>query len=183
MLKKLLTIPPVFCVLWLIGPAPAWADDARMSDFFGDYSGRTISSTEGDLSERDLSVSIKGEKKGFVVDWTTVTYNASGKSKRKSYSITFLPTARDSIFASAMKKNAFGAQVPLDPIKGEPYVWGRISGQTLTVYALHITDDGGYEMQVTDRTLNGDGLDLRFSRVRDGKPLMEITGTLVRTGS
>ena len=43
-----------------------------------------------------------------------------------------------------------------------------------------VTDDGGYEMQVYDRTLTGDGMDLNFTRVRDGKTLKNITGSLLK---
>jgi hypothetical protein len=79
-----------------------------------------------------------------------------------------------------MHRDVFGYSGPLDPLKGEPYVWARIAGSTLTVYTLRIIDDGGYEIQTFDRTLTSDGLDLRFSRQRDGKVLQPITGTLKR---
>ena len=79
-----------------------------------------------------------------------------------------------------MKKNVFGKSVPLDPIKGEPYVWARIHGKTLTVHAMMVTDDGVYEMQVYDRTITGNGMDLKFSRVRDGKTPKLITGSLLK---
>jgi len=45
---------------------------------------------------------------------------------------------------------------------------------------LVITDEGGYEIQVYDRTLIAEGMSLRFSRVRDGKVLKQINGTLER---
>ena len=130
------------------------------------------------LSKRDLSVSIQPKDKGFTLKWTTVTHKKAGKAKRKAYSIDFRPSARPTIFASAMRRNKFGGSVPLDPLKGEPYVWGRLHGSTLTVHALMITDDGGYEIQVYERTLTETGLDLTFSRIRDGEQLKLIKGTL-----
>ena len=48
------------------------------------------------------------------------------------------------------------------------------------MYALHITESGGYEMQTYARTLVEDGLLLRFSRNRDGVQLREVTGSLKR---
>ena len=158
--------------------APAQAQDKPFSAFFGEYEGSSISSTEQGLSKRDLSVSIQPKDKGFTLKWTTVTYKKAGKAKRKAYSIDFRPSARPTIFASAMRKNKFGGSVPLDPLKGEPYVWGRLHGSTLTVHALMITDDGGYEVQVYERTLTETGLDLTFSRIRDGEQLKLIKGTL-----
>ena len=47
----------------------------------------------------------------------------------------------------------FGHQVPLDPLKGDPYVWCRIVGRVLTLYSLQITDDGGYDLQIYERTV------------------------------
>lgn len=148
--------------------------------FIGDYTGHSIAS-ESELDKRDLGVSIKKKKKGFSVTWTTITQRASGKTKKKTYSIDFQSTKRDSIYASAMKTDVFGGRVPLDPIKGDPYVWARIDGNTLTVHAMIVTDDGGYEMQVYDRTLSDGGLKLKFSRIRDGQPLKLIEGTLIRS--
>ena len=174
---------PFFALLiWLIGFLPARADEISLGDFCGDYEGQTISSTEDGLSKRDLSVSISDCDKGFTVNWTTVTHKSDGRLKRKSYTINFRPTDRETVFASAMRTNMFGGKVPLDPLKGDPYVWARVSGKTLTVFALIVTHAGGYEMQVYDRTIVGDGLDLKFSRFRDGVQLRQITAKLIKTG-
>lgn len=159
----------------------ARATDTSISAFFGQYAGQAISSTEEGLSKRDLSVQIRDAGYGaFTADWITFTRKDSDKRKRKSYSITFRPTNRTGIFGSAMRSDKFGNTVPLDPLTGDPYVWARLHQKTLTIHALHITEDGGYEMQVYARTLVADGLELRFSRIRDGKQMKEITGTLVR---
>ncbi len=157
----------------------AFAESRALKDFFGDYIGRSISHIGEGLSERDLSVTIRAfKKKGFTVDWTTVSRKSDGRTTSKSYSVNFLPVKRKGMFASAMRNDMFGKPVPLDPIKGDPYLWARIGGETLTVYALLIVDQGGYEMQVYERTLTADGLALRFSRVRNGHQLKLITGTL-----
>ena len=161
--------------------APAQASDAAIDAFFGRYSGSAISTSDEGLSKRDLSVHIDDAGAGaFSLDWITFTRKADGRRKRKSYSITFKPTKRENIYASAMQRDKFGNAVPLDPLKGEPYVWARIQGKTLTVHALHIIEDGGYELQIYERTLREKGLDLRFSRIRNGEQLRVITGSLVR---
>lgn len=158
---------------------PASSAEASIKAFYGKYTGQAVTSGEDEVSKRDLSIHIKPAGKGrFTIDWVTFTRSASGK--RKEYTITFKPSERENVFASAMKKNLFGKSVPLDPLKGEPYVWARVHGRTLTVNALIITDDGGYEMQVYDRTLTEDGMDLKFFRVRDGKTLKLITGSLLK---
>lgn len=148
--------------------------------FFGNYTGKTDSTVKGDKSSRMVDLSIVEFKKGFQVNWTTTTQKASGKSKKKSYSINFIPTHREKIYSSAMKTNLFGGQIALDPLKGDPYMWARIVDKTMTVYALHVTDDGGYELQVYNRTLTDTGLDLKFSRIRDGQPMRSFKGLLVK---
>jgi hypothetical protein len=45
-------------------------------------------------------------------------------------------------------------------------------------YALFVTENGGYEMQTYEYTLVPGGLDLRYSRVRDGEVLRTVTGKL-----
>jgi hypothetical protein len=175
-------VPYFSLLIWLICLFPALADGVPLGGFCGDYEGQTISSTENGLSKRDLSVSIRDCDKGFTVNWTTITHKRDGRLKRKSYTIDFRPTERETVFASAMRTNMFGGKVPLDPLKGDPYVWARVSGATLTVFALIVTHDGGYEMQVYDRTIAENGLDLKFSRFRDGVQLKQITGKLIRTG-
>jgi len=157
--------------------APATAIDA----FYGTYEGHTISDDGEGLSKRDLGVEIVPLDRGFRLTWTTVKHRADGRAQRKSYTIDFRATRRDGVYASAMRINKFGSRVPLDPMKGEPFVWARLAGQTLTVYALMIDDNGVYEMQVYDRTVTDAGLDLEFNRYRDGVKLRTITGTLVRT--
>ncbi len=72
----------------------------------------------------------------------------------------------------------FGNAVPLDPLKGDPYVWARVEGDTLTVFALHVLEDGGYEMQTYARKRIPEGIDLKYSRIRDGETLRTVEGTL-----
>jgi hypothetical protein len=158
------------------------AEEVSIAAFFGEYEGQSITSTDEGLSVRDLSVVIKERKDGFNLEWTTITVNVDGMNKRKSYDIDFRSTPRDDIYASEMRRDKFGGQVPLNPLKGDPYVWARQEGGTLTVYAMVITEDGSYEMQQYDRKLTEDGLDLAFSRIRDGEQLKVIKGTLKRVG-
>ena len=79
-----------------------------------------------------------------------------------------------------MRKNLFGQTVPLDPLKGDPYVWARIVGDELRVHALIIREDGGYKLLSYDRVLTEIGLDLYYSRIRVGELLRVVTGTLKR---
>ena len=53
-------------------------------------------------------------------------------------------------------------------------------GQTLTVHTLVITADGGYEMQVYDRTLSALGMNLEFIAFRNGESRRTAKGRLVK---
>ena len=172
------------CLLAGASTASADTPDRPLKDFFGDYVGRSISTVEPGLSERDLAVNIKPYKdNGFTVSWTTLIRKKNAEWSRKSYTINFGPTKRPGIYGSEMRSNMFGGAVPLDPLQGEPFFWARINGNTLTVYALIIREDGGYEIQTYDRTWTPKGLELKFTRFRNGEPLKLITGLLERTGS
>ncbi len=154
---------------------------ADVSRFVGVYEGSAdVISADGSARPRDMSVTIDEVRGGFRVSWTSTTYRANGSAKEKSYTIDFLPSERDGVYASAMKRNVFGHDVQLDPMKGEPYVWSRIEGDMLTVYSMFVTEGGGYEIQQFDRTLTEGGLNLDFKNVRNGEILRTVSTFLER---
>ena len=164
--------------LWFAFASAALADIGR---FAGTYTGAAdVVLADGSVRQRDMSVEISETKTGFSVAWRTTTYRDDGRSKEKSYEIEFLPSVRDGIFAAAMTRNVFGHSVQQDPMKGEPYVWARIIGDTLTVYSLFVNNDGGYELQQFDRTLAEGGLMLEFSAILNGAKRAGVQTLLLR---
>ena len=166
----------LFATMMSVAVGHAAGSDVKA--FFGDYEGEAVTDYEGELTKRDLRVKISPTENGFTVNWISVTKRPNGKLKRKEYSIDFHPTRRDKIYRSGEREDMFGNAVPLDPLKGDPYVWARVHEDTLTVYALHVLEDGGYEMQTYARTRIPEGLDLKYLRVRDGEVLRAVKGTL-----
>lgn len=163
-------------LLTTLSGLPAAAAD--IADFFGTFTG-TAKITENETEEdRDMSVTIEETNKGFQISWTSIIYKADGRTKENNYNILFVPTQRDGIYASAMKANVFGKAVPLDPLKGDPYVWSRLSGDTLSVFSLLIDENGNYMVQEYHRTLAEGGLDLEYRRFRDGQALKSINAFL-----
>lgn len=143
--------------------------------FVGDYSGSAdVIMSDGSVLKRDMSVSIRTTKEGFSVKWISVSYLGTGV-REKSYEIAFLPTDRSGVFSAGMTRNVFGHAVQLDPMKGEPYVWARIIGDTLTVFSLFVDAQGGYEIQQYDRTLVEGGLQLDFQRFDNGVPQKAVS--------
>ncbi len=94
---------------------------ADFDPFVGHYAGSTtiVGNTEGTANGREITVDISEHKKGFRINWST-TKAKSGKSKE--YTIDFVPTKRDHIYAAAQKVNVFGGKQPLDPLQGNPYM-------------------------------------------------------------
>jgi hypothetical protein len=170
----------LFMVLGLLWGGAGAVQADQIDRFLGVYSGTVELEIDGVTAQREVNVDIKAADKGFVVDWSTITFRADEPSKVKSYSIQFEPSERDGIFSAAMATNVFGKAVPLDPMKGQPYVWGRIVGDTLTIFSLYVANDGSYEMQQFDRTLVAGGLQLEFRSVRDGAIVREISTFLKR---
>lgn len=177
-MNKLLLCALVLCATMALA-ATAAAADLGVEAFFGEYEGDTVMDFDGELRKRDLQVKISPHENGFTVSWISVTRKANGKLKRKEYSIDFLPTRRGNIYRSGERKDFFGNAVPLDPMKGDPYVWARLDEDTLTVFALHVLEDGGYEMQTYARRRIPGGLDLKYSRIRDGEMLRTVNATLI----
>lgn len=159
----------------------ALAARADVARFVGSYEGSAeVSSADGSSHKRDMSVEIAETDEGFSVAWTSTTYRPDGSSKDKSYAIEFLASDRGDVYASAMKRNVFGHDVQLDPMKGEPYVWSRIDGDMLSVYSLFVAEDGGYEIQQFNRTLTEGGLDLDYKSVRNGEIQRTVSTFLER---
>ena len=167
----------VISLLFLFASAGFAAD---IDPFVGNYTGFAEFESGGETARRDMSVEIAGNDDGFEITWKSVTYKPDGRTKEKEYNIMFVPTRREGIFSSAMGTNVFGKAVPLNPMKGDPYVWSRITGDTFTVFSLLIGEDGGYEMQEYNRTLAERGLELDYQRIRNGEKLKKINAFLAK---
>ena len=179
--NRLRQIPLLFGLLAIaativvgIAPVRAQGGGAEFAPFIGQYTGQTVFASDKGLTLRDLDVVITRDGPGFAVGWTTVTQKPSGKVTRKKYITAFRPTDKTGVYLPADQVRG----IKLDPLKGEPRVWARIKSDTLSVYAVIITEDGGYEMQTYDRKIVPGGMELNFSRVRDGKNLKEIRARL-----
>ncbi|MDF3416017.1 hypothetical protein HKX54_16230 [Sulfitobacter sp. M57] len=153
---------------------------AEIDRFEGTFTGQAEFTVNGAAQKRDMSTTIKAQNDGFVLSWTSVTFRSDGRTKEATYTIQFVPSARDNIFQSAMKKNLFGKATPLDPLQGEPFVWARFEGDMFSVFSLFINETGDYEVQEFHRSLAEGGLDLLFRRFRNGTLDREIKTLLLR---
>ena len=138
-----------------------------MEHLLGDYQGVSVEDPSETWSPTDLDVSIQPHDNGFIMEWATITNRDNGKVERQENAVKFHPTKRHNIYAAAMRPDLFGGWIPLDPFKGDPFMWARYLDSTLTVYAMIITDAGAHDMRIYERTLTPVGLAIKFERLRD----------------
>jgi hypothetical protein len=165
-------------VLLLLWPLAAVAGEFER--FAGSFMGEAEFMVDGEVQHRDMSTTITPTKNGVRISWTSISRRSDGRVKTRTYNILFEPSGRKNIYSSAMRTNVFGKDVPLNPLKGEPYVWARLIDDTLSVFSLVIDETGEYEMQEYHRTLVAEGLALEFIRLRNGGALREIRTLLHR---
>jgi hypothetical protein len=177
-----LTAPVLALLVGILGACPLTSASSPIEPFFGKYRGKAVVGDDAETSIRDLDVSIEPDGDYFKISWRTATRRGDGEIKHKSYAISFAPSSRPDIYRSAMRTDMFGNRVPMDPLSGDPFVWCRIAQKTLTVYALLIDDEGRYDLQVYERTLVDNGLQLKFTRLREAEPPKVISAFLERIG-
>ena len=67
-----------------------------------------------------------------------------------------------------------------DPVSGGELCWARIKDNTLTVFLMVVGARGAYELQQYDRTLLPSGMEMNFTRLRDGDKVRRVKGRLVK---
>ncbi len=158
------------------------APDLPVSAFFGKFNGGGVAQNRDSIyfavTARDFDITIRGTPGGgFRVDWTSVIRRGGTPERpdirRKASTKTLVPTGVPGAFRGAMSG---------DPLSGKELCWGRIRGNTLTVFLMTIDRNGNYELQQYDRTLTDTGMKLVFRSTRNGENVRTITGRLVRTG-
>lgn len=172
----------VALLIVLAAATPGRAADLPREAFYGTFSGGGVSSNKDSLyfaiTSRDLDVVIRPAGAGFSVEWTTVIRRGGDPKKpdvrRRSTSRTFQPAGRPGLWRCTDSGDA---------LAGEQLCWARIHGNTLTVYEMTVLRDGRYSIQKYDRTLSGSGMELVFTRIRDGEPVRTVKGRLVKSGN
>ncbi len=167
----------------LCGAGWARAQAPSVQAFFGSYQGTTLFDQE-QSEDRELTVIIRPfDEDGFSIRWRTMIFEAGAETPRgRTQVIYFEPSASaPGVFAATPPEDAAGLASNV-PFEGRPLAWARVIGKTLTVNVLTISETGDYVMQTYDRTLTGQGMALRFVRIRNGEEEQRILGKLERVG-
>ncbi len=168
--------------IFVCNVGPARADSSLIQPFVGSFEGSTLLQS-GEIKNRELRVIIRpfGEA-GFSVRWRTLIFKPGKDPTGRTQVIYFEPSASNpKIYAATPPEEAAGI-ASNQPLAGRPFGWARITGKTLTVNVLTISEAGDYVVQTYNRTLTKTGLALAFVRVRNGEVEKRIWGEAERVG-
>ena len=164
-------------------PATASAQKGPISigHFYGTFSGGGVAENEDSIyfavTARDFDVVIGPAEGGFKVSWTSVIRGGGDannpKKRKKATSRTFVAGTQPGLFTGTTSG---------DPLAGKELSWARIKENVLIVYLMVIGKDGAYQLQRYDRKLVGTGMDLTFTRLKDGEKVRTVKGRLVKAG-
>jgi len=166
-------------LLFIAATGNVQAADLSFKAFFGKFQGGGVAENDDSLyfgvTARDFDVDIQPASSGFSIAWTSVIRSGGTPekpaSRRKTSMRTFKATARTGIWQAVESK---------DPVEGGELCWARIKDDTLTVYLMVVRDDGVYELQQYDRKLLATGMEMSFTRLRDGDKVRRVKGRLVK---
>lgn len=176
-LGVLLSMLPVF--------VPAHA--APIDPFAGDWRGVAIETkAHDDLGPADLDLRIVPDQNGFSLRWTAFEgILGDGDLDRERFNARFAPSGRPGVYAyddrqQSLLSRMFASPATGNPLEGETLLWGRIEEQALVAYALHLKDDGDFELHRVEVTRVGEELALERS-IRTGHQRITIlAGRLAR---
>ncbi len=159
-------------VTWFL-VAPAGAGQEELKPFYGTWGGSAVAKNRDSkyfgVGTRASTIIIAPEDQGFVIKWTTS--KDGNTAKAKTATLHFVPAARP---------NVYKAKVNGEPADGKPYIWASVEKKVMTLYILAVNSSGGYDLSIYERKIDGEEMEVRFRRLRDGAPVRIVAGTLKR---
>lgn len=183
----------VTLVIALCAPLPAWAADAPLTSFYGQWRGTEVA-VENDglgieLRPDDLNVTITPDGDGFRLHWVTLErHPLAGTFTRREAEARFQPTARPGVFAfeetpGTLLGRLFASPATGNPLEGETLLWARLDGPALVIYSLGITHDGGFDLHRAAHRLEDGDMALEHTIRIEDQAEIAIRGRLKPAGS
>jgi hypothetical protein len=173
-------------ILWALSllHGAAAAQTPKLTDYFGAFVGRA-EEMNGGRELRDIDIVISPyQEGGFQIQWVNVTLVEGRRDvpgvKRRPAASLFVPAKDRGYFVESAAFNPFKLRDEVEPLHGEAVRWATLDEHGLHVNAFVVLEDGRYELQTYTRRLTGDGLDLKFERIVDGKVERRLSGHAVR---
>jgi hypothetical protein len=170
-----------------LGSEVVHAASDRLAPFYGTYVGGAVVSAPGGgkVEQRDMDIVVQPyDEDGFQVEWVNVT-RVDGRRdvqgvQRHVQRARFVPSAEGDFFVESRDSGVFQERAETRPMQGDPVRWAAIDGNNLYVYSFMILEDGRYELQMYDRRLVEDGMEIEFRRLVDGQLVKRIDGRTAR---
>jgi hypothetical protein len=182
---------PLVLIGVILAASPAFGQSGLPASFHGDWQGKELSVDDGsaelEATADDLSVRIAPDGSGFRMTWTALSREGSGGPlARHLVEARFEPADRPGVFVFNPKQSSlllrlFGDPATSNPLEGEPLLWARLEGETLSVYGLAINLDGSFDLYQHVRTLTGEGMTARHTH-RTERGVVTLEGRLLRAG-
>lgn len=154
----------------------AWAADAALADFFGEWIGSGKAKDGATATQdRDSTVTIERAADGFKIVWSTMRTQLDDQSASvvKSTTLKFKGTGNPKVF-HAMDNG--------DPLKGGGVAWAALKGNTLQIRSFTVEPNGSWSVQVYDRTLTApNAMTVDFKRIADGQVARQAQLQLTKT--
>ena len=161
--------------------AAARAQDLSIDSFVGKWRGIALNenrtterSTQGPAMRSLTATITKDTAGGFTIAWgsTEQTRDNTGRTRNevRESTLTFTLTRANTWLSKEMP----------DPA-ADKYAWATLRRNLLQVNILEFRPDGGWELQTYGRTMNKDGMHLRYARFKDGLQSRTVRGTLNQT--
>jgi hypothetical protein len=167
--------------------APPQAAAGDLEPFFGAYVG--VAEVEdlrtGETRQRDMDIVIQPyHQDGFMIQWVNVTLVDGRRDlpgvERRIQEVRFEPADGRDLYIEVEADNPFREREEILPLHGDPVRWASLQDGRLHVYAFVVAEDGTYELQIYDRVLTDQGIDIEFQRIVDGQVVRRISGRTVR---
>ncbi len=169
----------VISIVWVLGANPAQGAGTDLERFIGTYAGDYVTEPVGLVKPGDLHLRFQTQGEGFKLDWQSL---ADTDEKPKHHdNVSFVPTHRDNIYLAVMRCDMFGNLEPLDPMRGEPFMWASIEGNRLNVYVMLIGERGTHDLRIYRYLLKDGTMTLSFERQSDEDRIQKISGSLKKT--
>jgi hypothetical protein len=172
----------------ILAATPVSGQDGLPAGFHGGWQGVEVTVHDGaarfEATAEDLNVRITPDDGGFRMSWTALARESSdGSLARQPVEARFTPSDRPGVFIfdpeqSSLLLRLFGDPSTSNPLEGEPLLWARLEGRTLSVYGLSVTPEGGFDLYQHVRTLAGDALTARHTH-RTERGVITLEGRLV----
>lgn len=175
----------LFAIL-LIGSNPVFALDIKK--FEGVFVGvsEDFDGAGHKVGERhvDMVITLDGSKE-FVIELTSVRLVDGRRDvqgvRRRAFEARFGENDDGTFFLAKSNYNPFSETTSSEIFAGEPLEWAQIDENSLVIYTFAVLEDGRYESQVYERTLDGNLMRTMYQRHLDGELQRQTSGSMVRS--